>query len=224
MLMTARSTSHLSSPYESSRHERVVVIDDDPQILDAFSRLLLLEGFACDTYLSARAYLQALNEAPVDPTQPCCVLCDVKMPELDGLQLQAHLKTLSHAPLVLMSGASGVLEAISGFREGAIDFLLKPIPADDLLAAVRKALDLSRQRQGQSARRQQVEQLIASLSPRELEVARMVAKGMTNLGISLAQGITLRTVKFHRQRLLKKLSIAGTPELVRLMQEYEGHP
>lgn len=220
--MTARTASTHASPTASSHAGQVIVIDDDPHILDAFSRLLELEGFACQTYPSAGAYLKALGEAPAGPTQPCCVLCDVKMPELDGLQLQGHLKSLGHAPLVLMSGASGAQEAISGFREGAVDFLLKPIQADDLLAAVRKALNLCRQQQGQSARRQQVEQLIASLSPRELEVARMVAKGMTNLGISLVQGITLRTVKFHRQRLLKKLSLAGTAELVRLMQEYEG--
>lgn len=196
---------------------RVVVIDDDAAILDAFRNLIHLEGYACETYESASAYLQVLSyNQPLHPG-PVCVLCDVKMPEIDGLQLQARLNELGEVPLVLMSGASGAQEAVSAFRAGAIDFLIKPIDADHLLDTLSRTLEISRNRHQDSTRRQQVSNLLARLSERELEVARLVGTGMTNLGISLELNISLRTVKFHRQRVFEKLMISGVPELVRLL-------
>lgn len=200
---------------------RVVVIDDDAAILEAFRNLIELEDYACETYTSARAYLQVLEfNRPLHPG-PACVLCDVMMPDMDGLQLQAHLTQTGNMPLVLMSGGSGAQEAVSGFRAGAIDFLIKPIEADELIRAIQRALNQSRQQQERAQRQEQVHGLVQALSERELTVARMVAKGMTSLGISLELNITLRTVKFHRQRAMEKLGIAGTPELVRLLQESE---
>ncbi|WP_416559012.1 response regulator transcription factor [Limnohabitans sp. yimb22184] len=198
---------------------RVVVIDDDLGILEAFRNLIELDGYACETYSSARAYLQVLEfNRPLHPG-PVCVLCDVKMPDMDGLQLQARLVQQGHVPLVLMSGGSGAKEAVTGFRAGALDFLIKPIEAEQLMSTLHKAMSMNRQQLAQSHRQQQVNALLSALSERELSVARMVARGMTNLGISLELNITLRTVKFHRQRAMEKLGIAGTPELVRLLQE-----
>lgn len=198
---------------------RVVVIDDDLGILEAFRNLIELDGYACETYSSARAYLQVLEfNRPLHPG-PVCVLCDVKMPDMDGLQLQARLVQQGHVPLVLMSGGSGAKEAVTGFRAGALDFLIKPIEAEQLMSTLHKAMRMNRQQLAQSHRQQQVNALLSALSERELSVARMVARGMTNLGISLELNITLRTVKFHRQRAMEKLGIAGTPELVRLLQE-----
>ena len=198
---------------------RVVVIDDDLGILEAFRNLIELDGYACETYSSACAYLQVLEfNRPLHPG-PVCVLCDVKMPDMDGLQLQARLVQQGHVPLVLMSGGSGAKEAVTGFRAGALDFLIKPIEAEQLMSTLHKAMRMNRQQLAQSHRQQQVNALLSALSERELSVARMVARGMTNLGISLELNITLRTVKFHRQRAMEKLGIAGTPELVRLLQE-----
>lgn len=198
---------------------RVVVIDDDQGILEAFRNLIELDGYACETYSSARAYLQVLEfNRPLHPG-PVCVLCDVKMPDMDGLQLQAHLVQQGHVPLVLMSGGSSTKDAVAGFRAGAMDFLIKPIEADQLMSTLHKALHMNRQQLEQARRQQQVNALLNTLSERELSVARMVARGMTNLGVSLELNITLRTVKFHRQRAMEKLGIAGTPELVRLLQE-----
>lgn len=198
---------------------RVVVIDDDLGILEAFRNLIELDGYACETYSSARAYLQVLEfNRPLHPG-PVCVLSDVKMPDMDGLQLQARLAQQGHVPLVLMSGGSGAKEAVTGFRAGALDFLIKPIEADQLMNTLHKALSLCHQQQEQAQRQQEVSDLLSTLSERELSVVRMVARGMTNLGISLELDITLRTVKFHRQRAMEKLGIVGTPELVRLLQE-----
>lgn len=200
---------------------RLVVIDDDPDILDAISALLRLEGYAVETYTRAHDYLQTLQRPGVQASWPACILCDVMMPEMDGLQLQTMLGQLGHVGIVLMSGASGVNEAVQAFRAGATDFLVKPVSNDLLIHAVARAVAATEQRRQQSERFEELSRQVLSLSGREWEVMRMVASGMTNLGISLQLGITERTVKFHRQRLLDKLALSGTTDLARLMLELE---
>jgi len=217
-----RSGLHNSADLaERCQRGRIVIIDDDVFILAAFRDLVLLEGYACETYQSANAYLQVLEYTQPMHPGPSCVLCDVKMPEMDGLQLQAKLNELGQIPLILMSGDSGAYEAVSAFRAGAIDFLIKPIDCDHLLQVLDKALETSMQQSVMGIRREQVNQSIQRLSDRELEVARLIAKGLTNLGISLELDISVRTVKFHRQRIMEKLAITGVPSLVRLLHEYE---
>ena len=201
---------------------RVILIDDDADVLDAFRQLIELEGYVCEAYGSASAYLDATGWGGSQPAQPVCLLCDVKMPEMDGLQLQAKLRQQGELPVILMSGASSASDAASGFRSGAIDFLVKPIEADQLLAALEVAMAVSRQQTAKSRRQAELKALLGSLSEREFEVAWLVARGLTGVGIALALGISPRTVKFHRQRVFEKLGISGTPELVRLLEAYEG--
>jgi two-component system response regulator FixJ len=198
---------------------RVVVIDDDAEILAALAALLDLEGYACETYGSALTYLQVLNYNRPYFSGPSCVLCDVKMPELDGLELQSRLTELVDAPLLLMSGASGAREAASAFRAGALDFLVKPIDADTLLIAVAKALATSTARQTQRGRQAELALRIATLTDRERDIARRVAQGQTNPAIAEQLGIALRTVKLHRQRALEKVGASGTADLVRIADE-----
>jgi len=198
---------------------RVVIIDDDAEVLSALSALVTLEGYACDTYTSGLAYLQVLGDNAACFAGPSCLLCDVKMPELDGLALQQQLLQHDDTPLLLMSGASGALEAASAFRAGALDFLVKPIEAEALLAALDKALALSTQRRAQQLRAQELAGRIASLTPREREVARNVAQGLTNPAIATALGLALRTVKLHRQRAMEKINASNTAELVRLADQ-----
>ncbi len=195
---------------------RVVVIDDDVEILSALAALFDMEGYACETYVSAVSYLQMLNyNRPCFPG-PCCVLCDVKMPELDGLELQTRLARQGDTPVLLMSGASGAEEAVQAFHAGALDFLIKPVDADQLLAAVSKALSLSAERHRQQLWQTTVDARIASLTDRERAVARLVVAGQTNLAIAQTLGIALRTVKLHRQRAMEKIGAAKTTDLVRL--------
>jgi len=195
---------------------RIVLIDDDPDILAAFAALLELEGYACETHVSALAYLQVLNYNQPSFPGPGCVLCDVKMPEVDGLELQRRLQEIDDVPLLLMSGASGAAEAVSAFRGGALDFLIKPIDADALLDAVARALALSRERQQQARLHNDLSDRIASLTEREYAVAIRVAQGQTNQEIADALGIALRTVKLHRQRAMEKVGAGGTADLVRI--------
>ena len=109
---------------------RVVIIDDDAELLSALAALIEMEGYACETYASALTYQQVLNDNQPCFPDPNCVLCDVKMPELDGLALQNRLAKLGDTPFLLMSGSSGMHEVASAFRDGAIDFLVKPVDAE----------------------------------------------------------------------------------------------
>ena len=198
---------------------RIVLIDDDAEILGALAALLDLEGYACETYPSALSYLnmRAFNRPQF--AGPNCVLCDVKMPGVDGLELQRRLAALDDTPLLLMSGASGAAEAVSAFRAGALDFLIKPVEAETLLPAVAKALLVSTERGRQRERSSGLAQRIASLTRRERDVMRCVARGEINRDIAQQLGIALRTVKLHRQRGMEKLGISTVADLARLADE-----
>jgi len=198
---------------------RVIIIDDDEEILSALTALVEMEGYACETYVSALSYLQMLNYNRPCFRGPCCVLCDVKMPELDGLELQSRLAELDDTPVLLMSGASGVQEAVSAFHAGALDFLIKPIDADTLMVAVDKALVVSAERHSQRVRKVTLAAQIATLTERERDIARRVTAGQTNPAIAEELGIALRTVKLHRQRAMEKIGAVKMTDLVRLADE-----
>lgn len=200
---------------------RVVVIDDDLEILAAFSALLELSGYACESYASAMEYLQVLNGNHPDFPGPSCVLCDVKLPEMNGLELQRRLAELGDTPVLLMSGSSGVEEAVCAFRAGGLDFLIKPIDADQLLEAVQNALAISSQRQALQQRQSNLAARIASLTEREKEITRRVAQGQTNPVIAAELKIALRTVKLYRQRAMKKIGAETIADLIRIV--YDGN-
>ncbi len=192
---------------------QVVIIDDDLEILMAFKALLDLEGYACETFSSALNYLAVLPSTPIAWLGPRCILCDIKMPLMDGLELQRRLTAQNDVPLLLMSGSSGVEEAVTAFRAGALDFLIKPIDADVLLAAINRALVVS-------ATRHQTQILtmrLETLTLRELEVARRVAAGQRNNDIAVELNIALRTVKLYRHRVMEKLEVTSVAELVRVI-------
>ena len=195
---------------------RVVLIDDDPHILAALGDLLELEGYAVEAYSSALNYLQVLTFNRLQFAGPSCVLCDVRMPTLDGLELQRRLAERDNMPLLLMSGGSSAREAVTAFRAGALNFLIKPIEADVLIDAVAQALSVSAARQHLDRVQSDLAQRIASLTEREREVARYVVLGVINLEIAEQLGIALRTVKLHRQRALEKLGVTTVADLVRL--------
>ncbi len=197
-------------------HGRVVLIDDDPHILAALTALLALEGYAVESYASAIQYLQVLAFNRPHFAGPSCVMCDVRMPDVDGLELQRRLIERSDTPLLLMSGDSGAQEAITAFHAGALDFLIKPIEADVVMKAVVQALAVSAKRQHLDVYKSDLARRIASLTEREREVARHVVRGIVNPEIAVELGIALRTVKLHRQRALEKLGVNTVADLVRL--------
>lgn len=198
---------------------RIVVIDDDAEFLSALFDLFDLEGYACEIYTSALAYLHVLDFNQPRFAGPSCVICDVRMPEVDGLELQQRLVAWHDTPLLLMSGSSGAQEAARAFRAGALDFLVKPIDTDILLEAVSKALKLSTERQQTQERKAELARRVATLTERERDVARRVASGQTNPAIADELGISLRSVKRYRQNAVEKVGAAGTADLVRIADE-----
>jgi len=210
----------MTSIDESGSKGVVVIIDDDADILDAFSQLLSFEGYTCFTFTNASEYLATSSQIVVPPHTPMCILCDVKMPDIDGLQLQQQIRVANRkAPIIMMSGLSGAQETVSAFRAGAFDFLLKPIDADLMIQTIDRALQSYANDLSGEAEREEARKRLAQLTDRELEVAKLVAKGVTNIGIGIELGISVRTVKFHRQRVLEKLEVGGATGLVRLLDK-----
>ncbi len=195
---------------------RVVIIDDDSEVLAALAALLEIKSYAVETYSSALAYLEVLTANQAVFPGPSCVLCDVRMPEMDGLQFQHRMADFDHVPLLLMSGHSGVQEAVTGFRAGAHNFLIKPFESHVLLDAVAQALAASAEHQQLDALRYGLAKRVASLTEREREVSRRVAQGRMNQHIADEFGIALRTVKLHRQRAMEKLGASTLADPVRL--------
>ena len=195
---------------------RVVIIDDDSEVLASLAALLEIKGYAVETYSSALSYLQVLTANQAVFPGPSCVLCDVRMPEMDGLQFQRKMAEFNHVPLLLMSGHSGAQEAVTGFQAGAHNFLIKPFETHVLLDAVAQALAASAEHQQLDALRSDLAKRVASLTVREREVSRRVAQGSMNRHIADEFGISLRTVKLHRHRAMEKLGASTLADLVRL--------
>ena len=200
-------------------HGRVVLIDDDAEVLSALSARLMFEGYAVETFASARHYLEALDAPVPSFPGPSCLLCDLRMPEIDGLALQRQLQGRDVPPMVLMSGQSLPQEVVSAFHGGAVDFLIKPFEASELLLAVTKALSANAAQHTAAQRQLGAAALVASLTDKELNVIRLVVQGKTNPQIMLGLKIALRTVKLHWQRAMEKLGLDSVAALGRFAQE-----
>ena len=204
-----------------ARHARgcVILVDDDAEILAALKALLEMEGYACEAHATAAACLQQLGSGAPRFPGPRCVLCDMKMPGMDGLEFQRRLAELNPIPLIFMSGGSATQDAVHAFRGGAVDFMIKPVDATALLLVVAKALKADGDRRQNFERLGKVTARVATLTDREREVARRVAQGQTNLSIAADLGLALRTVKLHRQRAMEKIGVSGVTDLVRVADE-----
>ena len=198
-------TTHLQ------RH--VFIVDDDVQTLRAFTRILHLEGFGVDTFHSASEFLK---HTPSDV--PSCLVLDLKLPEIDGLQLQQLMRNARvEMPIIFVSGFGDVPSTASAMRYGAIDFLEKPVEDARLLDAVANAVALDAVRRGRRRDIEDARQLLARLTPREKEVCELLARGLLNKQIADEIGASERTVKIHRARALQKLGASSITDLVRLL-------
>ncbi|HXA44494.1 MAG TPA: response regulator [Candidatus Angelobacter sp.] len=185
----------------------VFIVDDDPSFLKSVSRLLRSAGYPVQTFESATAFLAQLG-----PELAGCVLADLQMPGLDGLELQAALKKSSNPlPVVFLSAQGDIPTTVKAMRHGAEDFLTKLCSKENLLEAVRRAL-------ARGAEEQKHRQRFAQLSPRELEVLNHVVRGQLNKQIADDLGINIRTVKLHRTNLTRKLGVQSVAELTRLAE------
>lgn len=195
---------------------RVIVIDDDADWRDAIASALELEGYAWESHASALSFLSSRQPAQPAFPGPCCFLCDVRMPGMDGLELQTRLLAETTTPFLLISGESGAREAATAFRAGALDFLTKPVALDKLLEAIDRALAVSRERRSRAEMLAEMASRVSQLTPRELRVVRLVVEGLTNPEIAATMNVALRTAKLYRQRAIEKLGVSRLADLVRM--------
>jgi len=193
----------------------VHVVDDDTSFLTAISRLLRANGFSVKTYSSAQEFL-----AQRDADSPGCVLADLQMPEMNGLDLQSALtETSNPLPILFLTGHGDIPSSVRAMRGGAEDFLEKRAPQKKLLDAVKRALARGSRERELRARQRELRARFATLTERELEVLSLVVQGKLNKQIAGDLGIHERTVKLHRTAITTKLKVQSVAELTRLTQE-----
>lgn len=191
--------------------QTVHVVDDDEAV--RFSLQFLLESSICRTQTYATA-TELLN-TPLPPAG--CILTDFRMPDMNGLQLQAQLtKSGIRLPVILMTGYADVPVAVRAMKAGAVDFLEKPFAEEELLSAIRKALSDNRRVLEAAATADQASHLIAGLTPREREVFDLLVIGQSNKEMARILGTSPRTIDVHRARVFHKLNVDTLPDLVRL--------
>lgn len=195
----------------------VFIVDDDESFVAALGRLLSGEGFRTRGWTSAKTFL-----AEHDPDAPGCLLTDLIMPEMSGLELQRALIAVGCGrPIVFITGEGDMITAVEGMRAGAVTFLPKPIRGVELVAAVREALaEDARMRASQATRRRSLT-LLHSLTPREREVVDLIVQGLLNKQIAARLGIAEKTVKVHRDRLMHKMQVRSAAALINLLTRGE---
>ena len=196
----------------SVAHASVHVIDDDEAVRDSLAFLLRAAKFDVQTHESAVAFLAALPKVG-----PGCIITDVRMPEMSGIDLLRRLKELGvSAPVIVITGHGDVPLAVEAMKFGAVDFLEKPFDDDALLVSVRAALARTEQEEQRDAERTRLKQRLATLSTREREVLDGLIAGLPNKTIAYDLGISPRTVEIHRANVMTKLGVRSLSEALRI--------
>lgn len=194
----------------------VYLVDDDPSVLRAVKRLLTAGGFDTKAYSDPALFLAEHN-----PAAPGCILLDMALPGLSGIDVQSKLAATAHRqPVIFMSGESDVPATITALKSGAMDFLLKPFDETVLLTAVRAAIARDAVTREEEAEAGDVAARLAGLTPRERAVFARVIAGRLNKQIAADLQIVEKTVKVHRARVMKKMGARSLAELVRLAYKY----
>jgi FixJ family two-component response regulator len=190
----------------------VAIVDDDPGVRVGLTRLLRAEGWDVRNFESAQALLGQAVSLQVD-----CLVLDVQMPGLDGLELQRRLAESGNTiPIIFLTGHGDIPMTVRAIKAGAIDFLTKPVSSETLVAAIRSAIDLAASRQRLEAETSELHQRVAALTPREREVLIGLTAGKLNKQIAADLGVVEQTVKFHRSRIMERMNVRTVAELMHI--------
>ena len=193
----------------------VFVVDDDPSVRRGLVRLLKAAGFDSVAFDTADAFRQA-----VAPERAGCALLDVQMPGTDGMSLHRQLRDGGYTmPIIFLTGHGTIPMSVQAMKDGAMDFLTKPVDDTALLAAVRRALQRDRDGRADHQEAAETRRRATTLTPREHEIMRFILTGRLNKQIGYALGISEKTVKVHRARVMEKMGVESVAELVRLTEK-----
>ena len=198
----------------------VFVVDDDPSIRSSLKFLIGTVGLQVESFESTNSFL----ERPL-PDAPSCLVLDVRLHGMSGLDFQRELAARNtRIPIIFITGHGDIPMSVRAMKGGAVEFLTKPFRDQDLLDAVRIALERDRVRREQEKAMGEIQQRFGLLSPREQEVVSMVVLGMLNKQIADALGTAENTVKVHRSRAMEKMQAQSLADLVRMMEKLKDHP
>jgi FixJ family two-component response regulator len=198
----------------------VFLVDDDPSVLAALSRMVRASGYESRGFLSPRDFLREH-----DPAVPGCVVLDLAMPDVDGLELQQRLAQAGGGrPIIFLSGRADIPASVRAMKAGAIDFLVKPVRRDDLLSAIARAEERDAAARAAADKQKSVNSRLSRLTPRERQVLDHVVLGSLNKQIAATLGTVEKTIKVHRGRMMTKMEVRSVAELVHLVEQAGVRP
>ncbi len=196
----------------------IFVVDDDEAVRLSTEMLIRSMGLRVESFHSASEFLEEF-----DPQQPGCVILDIRMPGMSGLELQKHLNEMkAPIPIVFVTGHGDVPMAVKAMKAGALDFIQKPFRDQELIDRVHAALDDDREKRQESAVRTEINARIKALTSREFEVMGLVVEGKPNKEVAFDLGLSPRTVEIHRARVMQKMRAGSLADLVRMALRVRG--
>jgi FixJ family two-component response regulator len=201
--------------HDNSKEAVVSIVDDDEMFVRSTARLLQSMGYEARTYTDVGDFLMA-----AEPERTGCILLDVRLPGTSGLDLQTALQTRAyHSPIIFLTGYADVPSSVRAMKEGAVDYLTKPVAKETLLAAVENALKLDAERRAARMRLQALRECYQTLTERERQVFAGVVAGKLNKQIAVEMGAAVRTVKSHRAHVMQKMNTESLADLVRVSEQ-----